>query len=429
MTWLSTLNIFQTSLPPAITKINLDSKKLLNTILHSKIINSRLEVEFMLSCTEDDRCQSPPKLLEANNGKNHKDTNEHKDTGEHKDTDQHRDKKVSSPILPLILQYTQLEESNFKTQFFITRGSFQIVCDHLMQEYGSMAYKRTEFDVEKQLLVTLTYLGTVLSYKDISSKFNIAISTAHKCVNDVTNTLFNLMGELIYWPISQQADIEIEAFDEMPGNRFPGILGVIGMVELKKTCTANPSKHTKDGSSIAIQCVCNNKYQFYNVFTSYLPKSSVTSSTFLESPLAEMLLNNPDTLFPNINSHIVGQCCFPLLPNLMTPYSGDTYDAVSENIYNDAIEVPLNIIKIAFGKLLGRFTRLLCLDLWGQDKSAILIFAACCLHNLCLGNDDDISCPPYECCNFKCDYYDEFSVEKRLEICSKIRSRVLQTTD
>lgn len=61
------------------------------------------------------------------------------------------------------------------------------------------------------------------------------------------------MGELIYWPIDQQADSEIKAFDDMPGNNFPGILGVIGTVDLKKTCTANPSKHTKDGSSIAIQ--------------------------------------------------------------------------------------------------------------------------------------------------------------------------------
>jgi len=61
------------------------------------------------------------------------------------------------------------------------------------------------------------------------------------------------MGEIIYWPINQQAESEIEEFNEMPGNRFPGILGVIGMVDLRKTCTANPSKHTKDGSSIAIQ--------------------------------------------------------------------------------------------------------------------------------------------------------------------------------
>lgn len=158
-----------------------------------------------------------------------------------------------------------------------------------------------------------------------------------------------------------------------------------------------------------------------------------------------MILNDPDRLFPNTDSHIVGECCFPLLPNLMTPFSDDTYNTVSQNTYNDAIEVPLNIIKLAFGKLLGRFSRLLyvqnqilsltqnklffffyyyyrCLDLWGQDKFSILIFAASCLHNICLSNDDDICCPPYECCTFKCDYYDEYSVEKRQDICSKIRS-------
>lgn len=71
------------------------------------------------------------------------------------------------------------------------------------------------------------------------------------------------MGELIYWPIDQQADIEIQAFNEMPGNRFPGILGVIGTVDLKKTCTANPSKQSKSGSSIAIQ-VNLHKYKYLN---------------------------------------------------------------------------------------------------------------------------------------------------------------------
>ncbi|XP_025191497.1 uncharacterized protein LOC112591790 isoform X1 [Melanaphis sacchari] len=423
-----------------ITNIS-NNKRLLNTILHSKVINTQLEIEFALSCMEVDDCKTLHKPLQAINRKVHKNIDDHEDRDDWKYIDDYENRKdqkyrddcenrvdhkvnkiMSSSIGPLILQFSQLEESNFKNQFFVTRSSFQIICRHLMQEYGSMAYKRTEIDVEKQLLITLTYLGTVLSYKEIGSKFNVAISTAHKCVNDVTTTLFKRMGEFIYWPINQQADSEIKAFNEMPGNNFPGILGVIGMVDLKKTCTANPSKHTKEGSSIAIQCVCNNKYQFYNVFTSYLLKSSVTTSTFLESPLAEMILNDPDTLFPNSWSHIVGQCCFPLLPNLMTPFSGDTCNTISQNTYNDAIEVPLNIIKLAFGKLLGRFTRLLCLDLWGQDKFAILIFAACCLHNLCLGNNDDIHCPPYECCTFKCDYYDEYSVQKRREICSKLKS-------
>jgi len=145
----------------------LDNKKLLNAILHSKVINTQLEVEFILSCMEDDSCQSPPKPLETNNKKKdtdkHKDTNELKDTDEHKDTDEpkdtneqkeineqkdtneHKDKKVSSPILPLILQYTQLEESNFKSQFFITRGSFQVI------------YLFHIFRMEHILIMSVTY--------------------------------------------------------------------------------------------------------------------------------------------------------------------------------------------------------------------------------------------------------------------------------
>lgn len=99
----------------------LDSKKLLNTILHSKVINSQLEVEFVLSCMGVDSCQSPPKHLEAIN------RNDHKDKDDQENTDEHKDKEVPSPIFPVILQYTQLEESNFKANFFITRSSFQVI--------------------------------------------------------------------------------------------------------------------------------------------------------------------------------------------------------------------------------------------------------------------------------------------------------------
>lgn len=34
-----------------------------------------------------------------------------------------------------------------------------------MQEYGNISYKKSGMDVEKQLMVTLTYLGTIQSYK------------------------------------------------------------------------------------------------------------------------------------------------------------------------------------------------------------------------------------------------------------------------
>lgn len=104
--------------------------------------------------------------------------------------------------------------------------------------------------------------------------------------------------------------------------------------------------------------MCNTKYQFYNVYAKYLHKSSVSTSTFLESPLAEMMLNNPDKLFPS-NSHIVGTNYYPQLLNLMTPFSDETNISLTQHIYNNAISSPLNLIKMSFGKLLTRFKRLL----------------------------------------------------------------------
>lgn len=129
----------------------LDKKKLLNTILHSKVINTQLEVELVLSCLGVDSGQTLPKSLRAINKKDHEDRDDHKNRNDHENRDDHKnthdqkykdnknkndqihrvDHKVKevmpSSIGPLILQFTQLEESNFKNQFFITRSSFQVI--------------------------------------------------------------------------------------------------------------------------------------------------------------------------------------------------------------------------------------------------------------------------------------------------------------
>lgn len=104
--------------------------------------------------------------------------------------------------------------------------------------------------------------------------------------------------------------------------------------------------------------MCNSKYEFFNVFICYLLNSSVTAETFHESLLAKQIMNNSETLFPNKTTHLVGSSCYPLLPNLMTPFPVGPYSTALQNNYNVAIETPLNVIKLAFGKLFGRFKRL-----------------------------------------------------------------------
>lgn len=99
-----------------------------------------------------------------------------------------------------------------------------------------------------------TYLFLVF-HREISSKFNISISTAQQYVSYVANKFFEHMDSVILWPSHQQANLEVQGFDEMPGNKFPGVLGVIGTVELNNSTTANPnpSERTNYKSSIVIQ--------------------------------------------------------------------------------------------------------------------------------------------------------------------------------
>jgi len=74
-------------------------------LLHAKVLNTQFEGDFSLAClgVDDDkvRCKS------LRNG------------------DENNDKNNMS-ISPLILQFSHLEDSNFKDQFFVTRSSFQV---------------------------------------------------------------------------------------------------------------------------------------------------------------------------------------------------------------------------------------------------------------------------------------------------------------
>lgn len=86
----------------------LGTTKLLNTILHAKIINTQFEVGITLAC------------LGLNNASHEKD----KSLEDSYININNPDFLLSS--ISVDLQSSLLEESNFKNQFFITRSSFQV---------------------------------------------------------------------------------------------------------------------------------------------------------------------------------------------------------------------------------------------------------------------------------------------------------------
>lgn len=107
----------------------LDTHKLFSTILHSKAINTQLEDQLFLSALEVDSCQTSPKPFQANNRKSHINENigDQNDRDEQEHSDEYKNIEVHSSIGPMILQFTLLEDTNFKDQFFVTRSSFQVI--------------------------------------------------------------------------------------------------------------------------------------------------------------------------------------------------------------------------------------------------------------------------------------------------------------
>lgn len=88
----------------------IDTSKLLNTIMHAKIINTQFEVGVTSACLHFNNPSQDKPIEDKNANVNNTDV-------------------LLSPV-PVDLQSSILEESNFKNQFFITRSSFQVNICH-----------------------------------------------------------------------------------------------------------------------------------------------------------------------------------------------------------------------------------------------------------------------------------------------------------
>lgn len=88
-----------------------DTTELLKTVLNVKTRNTRLEEDFTLACLD----------IEPNYDCNH-----HSPPQSNKIQQVVHNIDIPSINESLILPYTTLEESNFKSQFFVTRSSFNV---------------------------------------------------------------------------------------------------------------------------------------------------------------------------------------------------------------------------------------------------------------------------------------------------------------
>lgn len=104
------------------------------------------------------------------------------------------------------------------------------------------------------------------------------------------------------------------------------------------------------------QGICNSEYKFINIFTGW-PGSAHDAHVFKNSPVGDQLITNSLNLFPK-DMHILGDCAYPLLHSLMTPFRDNGHLTRQQRHFNYKLSSSRIVIEQSFGKLFGRFRRL-----------------------------------------------------------------------
>lgn len=276
-------------------------------------------------------------------------------------------------------------DKDFWLNYRLTKSTVNIILAtlHAKMKSNVKPVGRKTVDPEKSLLMTLWYLGNSETFKDISSRFLVTKSTAHKTVNYVVKFLVEIAEEYINWPNSAECEIIATDFQE---KGFHGVMGAIdgSFIKISKPkVDAEAYVGTNKFHSIKLQGVCDCKGRFIDVFCGEVG-SMHNSEVLLHSPLYEKKIAEE-----NHQYFLLGDNSYPSLPWLVPPFQDNDTLTEEQKIFNTTHSSARSIIEHTFGLLKGRFMRLRGFTNINLKFVAESVIAACVLHNLCTQQNED----------------------------------------
>ncbi|XP_011859380.1 PREDICTED: putative nuclease HARBI1 [Vollenhovia emeryi] len=226
-------------------------------------------------------------------------------------------------------------------------------------------------------MFTIWILAKPESYLAAGDRFNLAKSTAHSVVKEITNVLVNILPNYVRWP-------------DVFKRRSHGIPNVVGAIDgCHIPCkapinNANDFYNRKGFHSIVLQGICDHKARFIDIFVG-LPGRMHDARVFRQSEIFQRLTHHH--LLPP-DCHIIGDAAYPLLVNLLTPYRDTGHLSRAQITYNTRLSSIRSIIERAFGLLKCKFRRLHYLDIADFDFGNKMIGAACVLHNFLIEHNE-----------------------------------------
>ncbi|KAJ8966798.1 hypothetical protein NQ314_003294 [Rhamnusium bicolor] len=87
------------------------------------------------------------------------------------------------------------------------------------------SHEREKIGARKDFLITLWYLSNEESFRQVSDRFNVTYSSAHRCLKRVLDFLISIKSQIIKWPTGNNVKRINNGFKGKKG--INNIIGVI----------------------------------------------------------------------------------------------------------------------------------------------------------------------------------------------------------
>ena len=108
--------------------------------------------------------------------------------------------------------------------------------------------------------MTLWYLGSNESYREIAELFAMSEASVHKCVDRGVQFLCELAPEYIKWPSAEEIPHVVNSFQNLAG--FPGVVGAVDGCHIRIKAPNDVQADYIDRTtthSVNLMAVCNSQ--------------------------------------------------------------------------------------------------------------------------------------------------------------------------
>lgn len=185
--------------------------------------------------------------------------------------DEECDREVIEKVDGFVEEFVpRMSDKQFKQHFRMSAQTFEDLLKKIhLVDVGGPIVGNPKVALEKEVMITIWYLGNIESFRCVANRFGITKSTCWKVVMRIGKLLLNVnrRNKIISWPKRER---QIEIAHGYSQNGFTGVIGCIDGSHIKILAPKeNPNSYVnrKGFHSILLQGVCDNKMLFIDMTT------------------------------------------------------------------------------------------------------------------------------------------------------------------